>query len=76
MALVCDPAALVAAAKCFQCLTAGEHRMVQTYLLAVAAGGSTDPKVLLPLAKCFACLTTGEQELVQLYLECKIAGGT
>lgn len=75
-AVNCDPAALVKASACLSCLTPGQHRMVQTYLLAVAAGGSTDPKVLLPLAKCFTCLTPGEQEIVQIYLECKIAGGT
>ncbi len=50
--------------------------MVQTYLLAVSAGGSTDPATLLAQAKCFLCLTPEEQQIVQIFLECQLAGGT
>lgn len=72
MAISCEPAALQAAAKCFECLTPKQHLTVQTYLLAVIAGGSTDPATLLAQAKCFACMTPAQQQEVQVMLLCNI----
>lgn len=66
---------LMAQAKCFLCLTPKQLQVVNTYLLAVGAGASTDPKVLLAQAKCFSCLTTGEHLMVQTFLYDKIANG-
>ncbi len=75
MAVNCEPAALVAAAKCFTCIPKSEQKHVELYLLAVAAGGSTDPATLVKAAKCFECIPREMQEDVELYLLCKIAGG-
>lgn len=75
----CDPAALVAAAKCFECIPHKMQKAVELYLLAIAAnittGGitSTDPATLVKAAKCFACIPKSMEEPVQLYLECQIA---
>jgi len=35
-----DPATLVAAAKCFKCLTTDEREWVRLYLLCLLAGGT------------------------------------
>ncbi len=75
MAIVCTPTTLEASAACFNCLTPKQQVQVQTYLLAVIAGGSLDPKTLLASAACFACLTPVQQSQVQAYLLCKIQGG-
>lgn len=75
MPVSCDPNSLVAASKCFQCLDAKELAMVQTYLLAVRAGGSTDPEVLLGQATQFQALSEKQLAMVQAYLLCKINGG-
>ena len=80
MAINCDPKALADAAKCFQsCIPAGMQPAVQTYLLAVIAGGSLDPKVLLAAAttpgKSFLVLE-GVQQEVQAYLLCQIASAS
>lgn len=45
---------------------------VQTYLLAVLAGGSTDPNVLAEQAKCFKCLSTTTLLEIQVYLLCQL----
>lgn len=75
MAVNCDPSSLANAAKCFDsCIPPGEQLAVQTYLLAVIAGGSLDPSVLANAAKCFdTCIPQGEQLAVQNYLLCQIA---
>jgi len=63
-------------AKCFLCGPNEEQRQaIQTYLLAVMAGGSTDPFVLLSDAKCFLCLSREQQVAVQSYLLCQVANG-
>lgn len=68
----CDPQALVTAAEQFQCcIPDGMQMAVQTYLLAVIAGGSLDPQVLARAAECFKCLD-GMQAEVQTYLLCQI----
>jgi hypothetical protein len=68
----CTVESLSAAAKCFDCLSQGQKESINTYLLAVRAGGSTDPTVLLEQAKCFTCLNTAELKQVQTYLLCQI----
>lgn len=62
--------------KCFTCLKPGQRDYVETYLLAVAAGGSLDPNTLLAQAQelCFDCLTDGQRETVNTYLRWVIAG--
>lgn len=72
MALVnCDPNALMAQAKCLECIPPGLQAEVQTFLLAVIAGGSLDPNVLMAQAKCFRCID-GMHPEVQTYLLCQI----
>lgn len=69
----CTPGTLLDLAKCFNCLSPQQHLAVQTYLLALQAGGSTDPTVLLGLAKCFICLTEQQLLAIQAYLLCQIS---
>lgn len=73
MAVNCDPAALVAAAKCFECIPESMQKSVELYLLAVIAGGSQDPATLVRQAKCFSCIPKSERENVENFLLCQIA---
>lgn len=75
MAISCDANDLAAAAKCFKCID-GDLMEVQTYLLAVLAGGSLDPNVLAAQAKCFKCLPPATLYEVKTQLLCQLAGGT
>lgn len=68
-----DPNALLDAANCFRCIPPGEQAAVQTYLLAVIAGGSLDPNELMQQAKCFKCIPTGMLPEVMAMLLCNIA---
>jgi hypothetical protein len=72
MAVNCDPAALVAAAKCFECIPESMQKPVELYLLAVAAGGTLDPATLVRNAKCFNCIPKSMREPVEEYLLCQI----
>ncbi len=72
MAISCTPADLAAAAKCFQCLPSEQKQWIDTYLLAVIAGGSTDPNTLANAAKCFQCIPEGALPRVMAYLLCQI----
>lgn len=72
MAVNCDTDALLDAAKCFKCIPDGEQAVIQTYLLAVAAGGSLDPDVLMAQAKCFKCIPPGMLAEIQVFLLCQI----
>ena len=72
MAVNCDPSALVAAAKCFECIPPSMQKSVELYLLAVAAGGSLDPSTLVRNAKCFSCIPKSMREPVEEYLLCQI----
>lgn len=71
----CTPNVLLENAKCFKkCLNHDDREAVNTYLLAVIAGGSTDPQVLLQQARCFTgCLTIPQLKAIQVYLLCQIA---
>lgn len=73
MAVNCDPAALTAAAKCFECIPESMQKAVELYLLAVIAGGSLDPATLVRLAKCFCQIPKPMQQPVEEYLLCQIA---
>ncbi len=75
MAVDCSTDSLVDGAKCFlECIPPGGQLAVQTYLLALLAGGSMDPTVLMNNARCFeACIPPGNQLAVQNYLLCQIA---
>lgn len=67
--------ALLAAAKCFRCLSHARRLEIQTYLIAVLAGGSTDPNTLAAAARCW-CLSDEALEAVLLYLLCVQSGAT
>lgn len=68
----CDPDALLQAAACFKCIPPGAQAEIQTYLLAVIAGGSTDPQELMRQAACFRCIPKGMLPEVQAMLLCNI----
>lgn len=75
MPVSCEPQDLITAAGCLNTLPPGMLSPVQTYLLAVMAGTSTDPAVLLPLASCFTCLNPNQLAAINTYLLCQIANG-
>lgn len=72
MAVSCDPNDLLQAAKCFKCIPEGTQAEVQTYLLAVIAGGSLDPNTLMAQAACFKCIPKGMLPEVMAMLLCNI----
>ncbi len=72
MPITCTPASLAAAAKCFQCLPSEQKQWIDTYLLAVIAGGSTNPNVLAIAAKGFQGIPDGTLPKIQAYLLCQI----
>ena len=72
MAVNCDPSTLANDARCWAKCLSGMEPAVQTYLLAVIAGGSTDPKELLRLASSWT-VTWGTEEAIKTYLLCQIA---
>lgn len=74
MAISCDTNSLMQASACFDsCIPPGKQLAVQTYLLAVIAGGSLDPNVLMQAASCFeSCIPSGMQLPVQNMLLCNI----
>jgi len=71
MSVSCVPSDVAKAAKCF-CLSPAEKDAVDTYLLAVIAGGSTDPKTLASASKAFQGIPEGTIKAVQVYLLCHI----
>lgn len=81
MAINCDPAALVAAAKCFDCIPHRMQKAVELYLLAQMANGanpaiSTDPATLVNAAKCFSCVPKAMEQPLEDYLLCQIAAAS
>lgn len=75
-AVNCDPAALVEAAKCMECIPKAMQLPVELYLLASIAGLPTDKAgvdAIVEAARCFAC-ARGMLPEVQAYLLCQIAG--
>jgi hypothetical protein len=78
MAINCDdPNEVLTGAKCFQrCVPPGMHMALQTFLLAVIAGGSLDPDVLMQQAANFKeKIPEGMQADVQNSLLCQILNG-
>jgi hypothetical protein len=73
MPLSCTPSDLAAEATCFECqLSDAQRAAIQTYLLAVIAGGSTDPQTLLTAASQFQNLSGVQLAQIQAYLLCAI----
>jgi hypothetical protein len=73
--MACNPATLLAAASCFQCLSAGEVQLIRLALYCRIANGITmacDIATLLNEASCFQCLPTGERQVAELALLCTI----
>jgi hypothetical protein len=66
--------ALAAAACSFQCLNPPTLLEVQTYLLAIIAGGTTNAATLQDQARAagFCCLSPDTLREVQAYLLCQI----
>lgn len=78
MAIVCDPATVVKAANCFQCVPHPMQKPTELYLLAqiahaLNAAVSTDPATLVKAANCFQCIDKRMREPVEEYLLCQIA---
>jgi hypothetical protein len=80
MALNCDPATLVALAKCFDCIPKSRRDVVELYLQALISnnltGSSMDPATLVAQAKCFDCVPKSFRETLKMYLECQIAAAS
>lgn len=72
MAISCDPNDLASASAGFAKCSDRGLMEIQTYLLAVKAGGSTDPTVLQLAAKDFAKCSEKELLEIQASLLCAI----
>ena len=72
MPISCVPEDLANAAKCFQCLPTEQKQWIDTYLLAVIAGGSTNPEALALAAAKFQGIPPGMLRRIQAYLLCQI----
>ena len=73
MSVSCNPQTLATQAKAFAGLEPMQREAVQTYLLALIAGGSTDPKVLAKAAAIYDGIPFGLLKRVQTYLLCQAA---
>lgn len=73
MAVNCDPAALVEAAKCYKCIPTGTQSEVMIMLLNVISGLNLTPQQLMERASCYKCIPTGMQPEVHTMLLCEIA---
>jgi hypothetical protein len=78
MGFSCDPATLVALAKCFSCIPREMQKPVELYLLATALGLDTSQagaQALAKAAKCFkTCIPPEMRDAVEEYLLAQIAG--
>jgi hypothetical protein len=75
MAVDCSPGALVAAAKCFECIPPSMQKPVELYLLAVANGLATDKngvQTIVQNAKCFTCIPKALRDPAEEYLLCAL----
>ncbi len=61
-------------ARCFRCLPEATHFEIQTYILSVIAGGSTDPAVLVNQARSLAALSWDSLTEIKVYLLAVDAG--
>jgi len=77
MAISCDPATIVAQAKCFNCVPPQMRKPVELYLLATIGGLATDKAgvaAIVKAAACFQCITPEEKFMVEAYLLAQLAG--
>ena len=72
MPVSCESNSLLTGAACFGCLDSEQSIAVQTYLLAVLAGGSLDPQALLEQAVLYLDLTPDQRQSIQVSLLCQI----
>ena len=73
--MACDPATLLSAASCFQCLTTGEQQLIRIALYCRIANGVTmacDIATLLSESSCYQCLPAGQLTLLEIALLCTI----
>ena len=73
--MACNPTTLLAAASCFQCLTAGEQQLIRIALFCRIANGVTmacDISTLLSESACYQCLPAGQLSLLEIALLCTI----
>lgn len=68
----CDPASLVDAAKCFECIPRGMEGPVTIYLLNQISGLNLTPAQLVDAAKCNRCIPPGQQNEIIIWLLCQI----
>lgn len=61
-------------ARCFRCLPEATHFEIQTYILSVIAGGSTDPAVLVNQARGLAALSWQSLTEIKVFLLATLAG--
>lgn len=73
--MTCDAQSLETAAAGFERLSDHDLLVVQTYLLAQIAGGSTDPRTLLASAVKFEACSEQDLMAIQTYLLCTATGG-
>lgn len=69
----CDTASLVAAGQCFDCIPDGFLPELETYFMAVKAGGSTEPSDLITQSSPYLVLM-GAQLQAQVYLLAILSG--
>lgn len=70
--MACDPNTLAREARCLSCLSPRTQLEVQTYQLAVIAGGSLDPNTLAKQAKGFSGMPPAVLEWMKTYLLCQL----
>jgi len=68
----CSPQDLLAAGKCFWCLTEKDLDIATAQLLRQWLGSSPTPETLLASGACMDCLDTKEIEIVKVQLLCEI----
>lgn len=71
----CTPASLLQNASCFSCLDKKQLLAIQTYLLAVRAGGSIVPSELLQSAVAFTSLSKKQLMALSVYSLCQQVSG-
>jgi len=72
----CSPSDLLAAGKCFECLTEKQLDIAIAQLLRQWLGGSPSVESLLASGACFSCLTTKELEIAKAQLLCNMTSGS
>lgn len=76
MAVACNPADLMEAARCFVCLSPTQAQVIRIRLLCAIVNGeviSCDANSLMAAANCIQCLAPGQLQAIEIYLLCQIA---